>query len=128
MLASECAFDEVRSAAVRDELRDHRGLPCAPGCVPKDYFAPPVLAELEHLGVVASAQMAPGPSPLPTGLQAPFRSVVAANRPGKWEETGVLQEAIEDKIARAFVKFGSTEVARQDSKRAHRRARPRQGP
>ena len=48
--AGECAFEETRSAAFRDELRDHLGQPCAPGSVLTGYFAPLVLAEHEHLG------------------------------------------------------------------------------
>ena len=73
--AEECAFNEVRSAAFRDDLRDHRGLPCTPGSVPKEYFAPHALAEHGYLGVVASIQAAPGPGPSLSGLQAPIRSV-----------------------------------------------------
>ena len=34
--ADECTFDEVRDAALRDELRDHQGLPCAPSSAPED--------------------------------------------------------------------------------------------
>ena len=32
--ADESAFEEVQSAALRDELCDQRGLPCAPGSDP----------------------------------------------------------------------------------------------
>ena len=34
VLAGECAFGEIRDAALRDELRDHRSPPCAPSSVP----------------------------------------------------------------------------------------------
>ena len=61
--ADEFTFEEVLSAALQDELREHHSLPCAPGSVPKKYFAPRVLAEHEHLEVVASVQAAPGPDP-----------------------------------------------------------------
>ena len=43
--ADECAFGEVRNAALRDaafrdELQDNRGLPSAPRGVPMEYSAP----------------------------------------------------------------------------------------
>ena len=34
--ADECTSDEVRDATLRDELRDHQGLPCAPSSAPED--------------------------------------------------------------------------------------------
>ena len=61
--ANGCTFDEVRDAAFRDKLRDHRGLPCVPSSIPKEYFAPGALAASEPLVVV---------SPTPPGMQAPI--------------------------------------------------------
>ena len=52
--AGECAFGEVRDAALREEIRDHRGLPCAPSSTPEVYIAPDALAAIESLGVVSS--------------------------------------------------------------------------
>ena len=68
--AGECTSDKVRDAALRDELRDHQGLSCAPSSIPKNYFAPDVLAASEFLGVVSSVQAAAGQASTPPGIQA----------------------------------------------------------
>ena len=78
--------------------------------MPSEYLAPHVLAEHEHLGVVASVQAAPGPGPSPPGLKAPIRSATSARRTGQWEGPVGWREALEDGIARVFVEFGSTKV------------------
>ena len=52
--AGGCTFDEIRDAALRDELRDHHGLPCAPGSIAREYFAAGILTASESLGVVSS--------------------------------------------------------------------------
>ena len=80
--ADECAFGEVRDAALRDELRDHRSLACGPSSIPKEYFAPDALTASEFLGVVSSVQAALGQTPTPPGMQTPFRSVAAAKKTG----------------------------------------------
>ena len=86
--AGECAFGEVRDAALRDELRDHQGLPCAPGSIPKGPFAADVLSASKSLGVVSSVQAATTPAGVPPGTQAPIRSVAAVKRTGQWEGPG----------------------------------------
>ena len=92
------------------------------------YFAPQALAESELLGMVAFVQAAPGPDPSPPGLQAPIRSVAATRRTGQWEGPGGWQEALEDKIERVFIEFGSTKVVPAVVARALRGERLRQGP
>ena len=106
-----CALDEVRDTALRDELRDHRGLPCAPGSIPREYFAAGFLTASESLGVVSSTQAAATPPGAPPGTQAPIRSVAAANKTGQWEGPGGWKEAFQDEIERVFVEFRSTKVA-----------------
>ena len=86
--SDERTFGEVQGEPLRGELQEHRGLPCAPGSAPREYFAPHVLAEHGHLGVVASVQAAPGPSPSLLGLQAPISSVLATRRTRQWEGPG----------------------------------------
>ena len=81
-------FDEVRGVALRDELLDHQGLPCAPSSTPKKSFSPHALIASKHLGVVSSMQAAPGSGPAPPGLQAPIQSAAAAKRTGQWEGPG----------------------------------------
>ena len=100
--AGECAFDEVRDAALRDDLRIHQGLPCTPGSIPKEDFAADVLTASEPLGVVSSVQAATTPAGAPPGTQAPIRSVAAAKKTGQWEGPGGWKEAFEDEIERVF--------------------------
>ena len=78
--ADECTFDEVRDAALRDELRDHQGLPCAPSSIPDEYFAPDVLTASESLGVVSTVQATTAQASALPGTQAPIRSVAAAKK------------------------------------------------
>ena len=84
VLAGECAFDEVRDSALRDELRDDQGLPCAPSSIPKEHFAADVLTASESFGLVSSVKAATAQASAPPGIQAPIRSVAAAKRTGQW--------------------------------------------
>ena len=109
--ADECTFDEVRDAALRDKLRVHRGLPCAPDSVPEELLrAAYSVAKSSHLWVVTSLQAATGPGPSPPGLQAPDPERGRGRRTGHWKGPSGWREALKDEIARVFVEFGSTKM------------------
>ena len=83
----ECTFDEVRNAALRDELRDHRGLPCAPSS-----FAPQALADGELLGWSPPCRPRRAWAPRRSGSAGPYPE----RRTGQCEGPGGWKVALED--------------------------------
>ena len=72
MLIAPRAADELRRAAVLDELRDQNGKHCAPESLYASFFAEPALREsggLDTVLRVVKEEVTP-PTPLPE-LQAP---------------------------------------------------------
>ena len=126
--ADECTFDEVREAALRDELRDHRGPTCAPSSAPKEHFAPHALAERSSSGRSspckvhrAQAPRRPAAGPYPERGSGPENRAVGRPR----RVAGGARGRDRAGLHRVRQHQGG---ARQEVARAQREARPRQGP